>query len=108
MSRQPEGRLVKNILDFLNANYPGYWRKIHGGPFQRRGIPDILGCYRGRFVGIEVKEKGNKPTMLQIDNGKEIIGRGKGIWMVAYSVDDVKKAMQKHFKKVVNDELQYS
>lgn len=29
--------------------------KIHGSAFQVSGIPDILGCYRGQFVGLEVK-----------------------------------------------------
>jgi hypothetical protein len=29
--------------------------KIHGSASQTSGIPDIIGCYRGRFVGLEVK-----------------------------------------------------
>ena len=32
--------------------------KIHGSVTQVTGIPDVLGCYRGRFVALEVK----KPT----------------------------------------------
>lgn len=29
--------------------------KIHGGPYQDAGTPDLLACYKGRFIAIEVK-----------------------------------------------------
>ncbi len=29
--------------------------KLWGGPFQRSGLPDIIGVYEGLFVGIELK-----------------------------------------------------
>jgi len=97
MAKQPESRLVGKILNFLNANYPGWWRKIHGGPFQSRGIPDIIGCHRGRFISIEVKEPGNTASGLQKKNGNEI-RKAKGLWLVAYSVEDVKNMMEAKFK----------
>lgn len=31
----------------------------------RRGIPDVLWCIRGRFVSIELKNDGEKPSVLQ-------------------------------------------
>ena len=31
----------------------------------KSGWPDIVGCYKGRFIGIEVKRPGKKPTPLQ-------------------------------------------
>lgn len=96
MGRQPESRLVGKILNFLNANYPGYWQKIHGGPFQSRGIPDIIGCHRGRFIGIEVKLDYNEASELQVKNGKAI-KKAKGLWMVAYSVEEVKQFMEVGF-----------
>lgn len=39
--------------------------KQHGGPWQESGICDITGVLRGRFVGIEVKVKGNRLTEKQ-------------------------------------------
>lgn len=36
------------------------------------GIPDIIGCYLGRFVGIEMKVDNGKPTALQLYNIKQI------------------------------------
>lgn len=31
----------------------------------RRGVPDILMCLRGKFIGIELKQQGKKPDALQ-------------------------------------------
>ena len=32
------------------------------------GVPDIIASYRGKFIGIECKANGNKPTALQEKN----------------------------------------
>ena len=37
-----------------------YYFKVHGSKFQVAGIPDIVSCIYGRFVGIEVKRPGAK------------------------------------------------
>ena len=29
--------------------------KVWGSAFQERGVPDIIGCYQGRYIGIEAK-----------------------------------------------------
>jgi hypothetical protein len=52
----PETQLVRRIRTALLIEYPGavLW-KIHGGPMQAAGIPDLVGCIDGRFVGLEVK-----------------------------------------------------
>ena len=39
--------------------------KIHGGPYQTAGIPDILLCFDGVFLGIELKRPGGRLTPLQ-------------------------------------------
>ena len=36
------------------------------------GIPDIIGCYLGRFIAIEMKVDYGKPTALQVYNLKQI------------------------------------
>lgn len=50
----PESKLVVKIMKALRQR-GGWWFKVHGGATQITGIPDILGCYEGRFVAIEVK-----------------------------------------------------
>ena len=51
---QPEYRIVQNIKKLIKSR-GGWCVKIHGGPYQDAGTPDILACYRGRFIAIEVK-----------------------------------------------------
>lgn len=62
MSKQPEARLVSKIVPALIAHSgkEGWWVKLHGGPMQRAGLPDIVGCYKGRFVAFEVKVPGKE------------------------------------------------
>lgn len=46
---------VRKIRWTLQAR--GVWVvKIHGGPNQPAGLPDLIGCYAGRFIGLEVKD----------------------------------------------------
>lgn len=61
MPRQPEGKLVAKIKDEVKKR-GGRSFKIHGDDegFQEIGIPDLLICYKGRFVGAEVKQPGGK------------------------------------------------
>jgi Holliday junction resolvase len=82
-----ETRIVKKTLKLLRKE-GGFWVKTHGGPFQKSGLPDILGCWKGRFVGFEVKRPGKNPTEIQKNTIKEIIKAG-GIAKIVTSVDEV-------------------
>jgi hypothetical protein len=46
----------------------------HG--FGTSGVPDIIGCYKGRFFAIECKAGNNRPTALQEKNLNTIAGAG--------------------------------
>lgn len=71
-----ERAIVKKALMKLRAR-GGFWIKIHGSPFQLAGIPDIIGCYRGRFIAFEVKrEAGMVPTRIQMYQLKKITQAG--------------------------------
>lgn len=51
---QPESRLSKRILDALRGE--GWFAyKNHGGPYMMAGLPDIVVCAEGRYVGLETK-----------------------------------------------------
>lgn len=52
---------VKKILDALECYY--FMPATHG--YGRSGVPDIVGCYKGRFFAIECKANGGKTTALQ-------------------------------------------
>ncbi|MFA5543407.1 MAG: VRR-NUC domain-containing protein [Bacilli bacterium] len=59
-----ESRIVKNIIKHIKKNFPGsFFIKTHGGPFQVKGLPDIMGCYKGVFIGLEVKVPGRENTV---------------------------------------------
>ena len=51
---QPEYRIVQNIKKLIRSR-GGWVVKIHGGPYQDAGTPDLLACYKGRFIAVEVK-----------------------------------------------------
>lgn len=40
----------------------GWARKIPGGP-HGAGLPDVIGCYRGYMLGLEVKRPGKESTV---------------------------------------------
>lgn len=57
------------------------------------GSPDILACYRGRFLGIEVKAKDGKQREAQV-NFQRALERAGGVYVVARSVDDALSAIE--------------
>ena len=42
------------------------------GGYGSSGVPDFIVSYSGKFIGIECKANGNKPTALQEKNLKDI------------------------------------
>jgi len=81
-----ESAIQKKISDYLGA-LPECWTcKVMAS--NKRGTPDILCVINGRFVAIEVKRPGGKPSKLQLAQLKRIEAAG-GIAFIAESVDDV-------------------
>lgn len=56
-----EADVTKQIRDVLNACHVWHWKNWSGPMTYPKGIADILGCYNGRMIAIEVKEPGWKP-----------------------------------------------
>jgi hypothetical protein len=89
-----ESTVVKNILIYLRAR-GGFWVKIHGSPFQVAGIPDILGCYQGRFCAFEVKRDiTGRPSPLQRYTMKKIRAAG-GVAALIHSVDGAQRVLDR-------------
>lgn len=70
---------VKKFLDSQGAWYV----KFFANSFTKKGIPDILACVNGHFIGIEVKAQNGRPSELQLHNIKKIRDAG-GFAMVLY------------------------
>lgn len=59
-----EKRFEQKVKKLLQDR--GAWvLKTWGGGYQRSGIPDLLVCYRGYFMGIELKAEKGKVSRLQ-------------------------------------------
>lgn len=101
MGAKPETKLQNKIRKSLEDN--GAWViKIHGSPFTKKGTPDLLICYRGYFIGMEIKTPGNESntTELQDYQLKEIKKAG-GVAVVISSVEKANKVLSfidRHFE----------
>lgn len=60
----PESNVKRKVVDVIKKNGAYYFFPATGG-YGRSGVPDIVCCYRGYFIGIECKAGNNKPTPLQ-------------------------------------------
>src|SRR5262245_24500684 len=69
MAKKRETRRQKKIQKLLRAEFgKDIWlTKIHGGPFQDAGLPDLMGYYRGYGFAFEVKEPDGEPSELQLE-----------------------------------------
>lgn len=74
---------VKNYLKGSGCWFVKYWA---GGGFTRSGVPDLLICINGYFVGVEVKAPKGKASPLQIHCLREITGSG-AVGAVIYPQD---------------------
>ena len=87
-----EAEIVRKIMAYLRSFDGCFCWKEHGGPYGSNGIPDIICCYRGRFVALEVKTDTGKPTRLQEAVIRKINHAG-GCALIVRSVEDVKAAL---------------
>jgi len=71
----PEAKVKKKVKDILSAHGAYYVMPVPSG-LGHAGIPDFLLCLKGRFVGIECKANGNKPTALQTHHLESIRNAG--------------------------------
>jgi Holliday junction resolvase len=64
MARTPEKIIKDKVVAILKSEGVYYFFPATHG-YGRSGVPDIIACVNGHFVGIECKAGGNKPTVLQ-------------------------------------------
>lgn len=84
-----EKAITHAIRGLLKTLRVFHWKE-HGGLGSTPGVPDIIGCYHGRMLGIEVKTDRGRVSEHQqrfIDN----INAAGGIAFVARSIEDVIK-----------------
>lgn len=94
MAQTPEGKVKANVTKILK-DYGVYYffPATHG--FGRSGVPDIICCYKGRFIGIECKAGKGTTTALQERELRNIDTAG-GIAVVINetNINDVKTILE--------------
>lgn len=89
-----EAKIQKEILAYLKKEVDGFWWKDAAGPYQQKGIPDIVGCRNGHFYAFEVK----RPLLGELTaiqrHTLEAINAAGGTAYVVTSVEDVRRAFR--------------
>jgi hypothetical protein len=99
-----EQKLTRAIIEAANGTRRVHvWRnqsgkaRVRGGYMQLApaGSPDVIGytLAGGRFVGLEVKLPGEKPTPIQ-ETWREQIAKAGGISATVWSVEDALAALE--------------
>lgn len=78
----PEKIFEDKIKEYL-ASQGAWYVKFFANRMTKVGIPDILACVNGYFIGIEVKAQNGKPSELQIFHCNKIRQAG-GFAFVVY------------------------
>ena len=72
MARKGETHLQKRIHRAVRRAFKCFSFKVHGNEFQRSGIPDLLFCICGIFLGLEVKMPRGRVSEVQFAVMREI------------------------------------
>lgn len=112
-----ENGLVLQIVKAIKTKYPEAWVfKVHGGPMQVAGIPDLLILVNGLLIGAEAKfqrpgeseaHARGRATPIQ-RNQIEKIRRAGGVADVVLSVEEtlelIERAIHQHANPGEEDE----
>lgn len=96
MSR--EKTLDNKVIDFLKSKSCWCIKYWGGSRFTKVGIPDILACVDGQFLGIEDKSEKGKPTLIQLVTLKHIrFAGGFGILLYPKEFQNFKRFVEDFF-----------
>lgn len=77
-----------------------YYFKVHGSKFMTPGIPDIVCCFDGSFLGIEVKRPGAKNEQSEQQKVHERnINKSGGTYLLVDSLEEVVNFVQERRNK---------
>ena len=88
-----EKTITNQILKHLKSLPECYAFKEHGGLYGTSGIPDIIVCYKGKFLAFEVKtEKGKLSKLQEITIAK--IQKAKGMAFKVTNLEEVEEILK--------------
>ena len=92
-----ETQLTRNIVKALQQcraeGLPIWWFKVHGGPMQLPGVPDLCCVVNGRAVFLEVKTEKGIVSPRQSYEMKKIRDAG-GVAVIVRSVEEAIQAIK--------------
>lgn len=94
-----EKTIEDRIKEYLFKNGI-YHFKVHGSKFMPSGIPDIICCFEGSFLGIEVKRPGAKNEQSEQQKVHERnINKSKGTYLLVDSLEEVVDYVENKLKE---------
>ncbi len=88
-----EKTITNQILKYLKSEPECFAFKEHGGIYGVSGIPDIICCYKGKFMAFEVKTTQGRLSKLQEITIKRINESG-GMAFKVTSLQEVKDVLK--------------
>ena len=82
-------RKIKKYLDSVGA----FWSAVTGGAYSKPGDPDLIACFRGRYIAIEAKTPRGVQSPIQKRRQREIMEAG-GIYILARNTEDVEDVIE--------------
>lgn len=82
-------RRIRAVLKRLGAKTV----KFHGSGFTEEGTPDVLGCYKGRALALEIKLPGEEATPIQLKRLAEWRTAG-AIVGVVHSIEELRNLLR--------------
>jgi len=67
MAVTPEKKVKQKVVKILEEAGAYYFYPVSGG-YGASGVPDVVACFKSKFIGIECKAGKNVPTALQLKN----------------------------------------
>ena len=94
MATKQETTLQQNIAKAIKRRFGkrAWVMKVHGGPYQKAGVPDLLVIIDGRAYWLEVKMPGETPEPIQVAVMRELVDVGCRVAVVT-SVDSALSAL---------------
>lgn len=99
MAKKEESRLQLRVRKQLETDVGGWWFKVHGGPFQVAGLPDLIGCVDGMFFGFEVKTATGSTSKLQDYTLEQMRERGGAHVYVVTSPEEAVRYVRRALEK---------
>ena len=90
-SKPSEKSIQTKVLRYLESLPDAFCFKVITA--NKRGIGDVVLCYRGKFINFEIKSPGGKLSAIQIFQG-QLISKAGGLWCRIKSLDEVKNVLK--------------